>query len=104
MSRTTIPDQMIEHLLPEGWVKEHRFHSVRRWCFDYAWPEYRVALEVEGGIWTKGRHTRGKGFANDIEKYDEAVILGWRVLRITRDNFNKGRAGQLIERALRIQP
>ena len=104
MSRSKIPDVMIETLLPVGWVKEHRFHPTRLWRFDYAWPTYRVALEVEGGIWTGGRHTRGKGFANDIEKYDEAVILGWRVLRITRSHFNKGRAGELIQRALRIQP
>ncbi len=63
-------------------VREHRFHPVRRWRFDYAWPEQRVALEVEGGVWTGGRHTRGAGFLGDIEKYNAAVVAGWRVVRV----------------------
>jgi hypothetical protein len=63
-------------------VREHRFHSVRRWRFDYAWPEQRVALEVEGGVWTGGRHTRGAGFVGDMEKYNAAVVAGWRVVRV----------------------
>lgn len=63
-------------------VREHRFHAVRRWRFDYAWPEQRVALEVEGGVWTGGRHTRGAGFVGDMEKYNAAVLAGWRVVRV----------------------
>ena len=64
-----------------GFVTEHRFHPDRGWRFDFAWPVERVALEVEGGIWVGGGHNRGKGFAKDIEKYNQAVVLGWRVLR-----------------------
>lgn len=45
-----------------GWVREHRFHPARRWRFDFAWPELLFAVEVEGGIWTGGRHNRGSGF------------------------------------------
>ena len=63
-------------------VREHRFHAVRRWRFDYAWPQQRVALEVEGGVWTGGRHTRGAGFLGDLEKYNAAVLAGWRVVRV----------------------
>ena len=63
-------------------VREHRFHPVRRWRFDYAWPGEKVALEVEGGVWTGGRHTRGAGFVADIEKYNAAVLAGWRVVRV----------------------
>lgn len=63
-------------------IREHRFHAVRRWRFDYAWPEQRVALEVEGGVWTGGRHTRGAGFVGDLEKYNAAVVAGWRVVRV----------------------
>lgn len=62
-------------------VMEHRFHDKRRWRFDFAWPEYKVALEVEGGVWVGGRHTRGSGFVKDIEKYNEAACLGWRIIR-----------------------
>ena len=66
--------------LPEP-VAEYRFHT-RRWRFDYAWIAQRVALEVEGGAWVRGRHTRAKGFLADCEKYATATALGWRVLRV----------------------
>lgn len=62
---------------------EVRFHA-RKWRFDYAWmAPYMVALEVEGGVWTGGRHTRGSGFVKDMEKYNSATALGWRVVRVT---------------------
>lgn len=64
-------------------VREHRFHGTRRWRFDYAWPAQMVALEVEGGVWTGGRHTRGAGYLGDVDKYNEAALLGWLVLRCT---------------------
>lgn len=66
-------------------VPEHRFDEVgkRRWRFDYAWPDQKVAVEVEGGIWTSGRHTRGKGFLEDMTKYNAATAQGWRVFRVT---------------------
>lgn len=64
-------------------VREYRFHPKRKWRFDYAAVQHKVALEVEGGVWTQGRHTRPKGFLNDIEKYNTATLLGWRVLRVT---------------------
>lgn len=66
-------------------VTEFRFAEGRRWRFDFAWPEQRVAVELEGATWTRGRHTRGAGFAADCAKYNEAVALGWRVLRYTAD-------------------
>lgn len=44
-----------------------------------------IAVEIEGGSWINGRHTRGKGYRNDCEKYLEAAILGWTVLRFTSD-------------------
>jgi hypothetical protein len=65
--------------LPEA---EHRFCE-RRWRFDYAWPAQKVALEVEGGIYTRGRHVRPKGFLNDMKKYNRATVLGWRLVRCT---------------------
>lgn len=62
---------------------EYRFHPTRRWRFDYAFPAQKVALEVEGGVWTRGRHTRGAGFLKDAEKYNAAAVLGWRIIRVT---------------------
>lgn len=62
---------------------QYRFHPVRRWKFDRAWPDAMVAVELEGGIFTRGRHTRGKGFHNDCDKYNAAQLAGWVVLRYT---------------------
>lgn len=68
-------------------VSEFVFALPRKWRFDYAWPDSHVALEVEGGIWTGGRHTRGAGFLKDIEKYNRAAELGWLVLRTSPANL-----------------
>lgn len=62
---------------------EYRFHPTRRWRFDYAWPEQKVALEQEGGVWSGGRHTSGAGFMKDCEKYNTATVMGWRIIRGT---------------------
>jgi very-short-patch-repair endonuclease len=53
----------------------------RLWRFDYAWPDSKIALEIEGGVWIRGRHTSPKGFIKDMEKYNAASILGWRIIR-----------------------
>jgi len=60
-------------------VREYKFHTKRRWRFDFAWPSQKIAVELHGGIFTNGRHTRGQGFLNDREKINEAIILGWKV-------------------------
>ena len=80
-------------------VEEHRFCK-RRWRFDLAWPDRKLAVEIEGGTWSHGRHTRGKGFAMDCIKYNEATLLGWCVLRVTTGMVNDGSALQYVERAL----
>ena len=49
-------------------VAEHRFAPPRRWRFDWAWPDHMLALEIEGAVWTGGRHTRGAGYLRDMEK------------------------------------
>ena len=60
---------------------EYRFDPERRWRFDFAWPSLRIAVEIEGGVWIRGRHVRPVGYLADLEKYNRAVVLGWRVLR-----------------------
>lgn len=64
---------------------EYRFHPVRRWRLDIAFPKYKVAVECHGAIWRSGRHTRGGGFKNDREKMNEAALLGWLVLELVAD-------------------
>lgn len=60
---------------------EYVFHPTRKWRFDIAWPKFRLALEVEGGLFVRGRHSRGAGILKDFEKYNAATVLGWRILR-----------------------
>ena len=85
--------------LPEP-VRELVFAPPRRWRLDFAWPEAWVAVEVDGGTWSGGRHVRGAGIEADCEKVSEAAVLGWRVLRVTGDMVRSGRAVMLVGRAL----
>ena len=81
-------------------VKEFKFHPVRKWRFDYAVPEHKIDLEVEGGVWTGGRHTSPKGFLGDIEKYNTATLMGWRVFRTTPDDLYKKKTLDLMKSAI----
>ena len=69
---------------------EYVFAAPRRWRFDFAWRRQKLALEVEGGIWIAGRHSRGKGMLADMTKYNAAAIRGWRVLRCTPSTLISG--------------
>ena len=62
---------------------EWRFDAVRKWRFDLAWPGKRIGMEVDGGVWSGGRHVRGAGFEKDCEKCNAATLAGWRVYRVT---------------------
>lgn len=93
-----LPDDLIWKAfgLPDP-TPEYRFHPKRKWRFDYAWLSYRVAVEIEGGIWTGGRHTRGLGFMKDMEKYNAAAALGWRIFRFTPKELRDGVVQQMMK-------
>lgn len=92
---------MLKHArLPEP-TREVVFHPERKWRFDYAWPALMIALEVEGAVWIEGRHTRGSGFLKDMEKYNAAAVLGWRVLRCTPDTLTKPATETMLRRVLK---
>lgn len=83
-------------------VREWRFAApARAWAFDLAWPEARVALEVDGGAFSGGRHTRGAGFREDQHKTNAAALLGWRVLRILPEALGKPETAAMAAQALR---
>ncbi|MCE7567549.1 endonuclease domain-containing protein [Aliivibrio fischeri] len=86
--------------LPEP-DKEVRFHPVRKWRMDYAWPDLKIALEVHGGHHSNGRHVRGAGFAEDRAKMNEAQLLGWLVLEVTTDNIKDLRTW--LEKAIELR-
>jgi hypothetical protein len=81
---------------------EYRFaaNEGRRYRFDGAYVLQRLGIEVEGGIWANGRHTRGPGYDEDCRKYSLAAALGWRVVRCTDGMILDGSAVELIARAL----
>lgn len=79
--------------------RETRFDPPRKWRFDFTIGE-DLAIEVEGGTWQAGRHTRGSGFEQDCEKYNRATLLGWRILRFTTRMIEDGRALKTIEEAI----
>ena len=94
--------------LPEP-RREYRFHANRQWRFDLCWKSQLVACEVEGGIWMKTESGYSKGhahpdrFEKDCEKYNEAALYGWTLLRVTPDMIRDGRALAWLERALLIE-
>lgn len=73
--------------------KEYRFHPERRFRFDYALPDYQIAIEIQGGTWTRGKHVRGKGYERDCEKLNLAQSMGWRVLWYTPQMIENDLAG-----------
>ena len=83
-------------------VEEHKFHPTRKWRFDYALIYAKIAIEVEGGVWSNGRHTRGKGFLGDMEKYNEATSMGWRIIRVTPDSLISNNTLRLIDNTLKL--
>lgn len=85
----------------KGWLAEYRFDPKRRWRADFAFLEARLLVEVEGGIWSGGRHTRGEGFEHDAEKYNAMTIQGWKLLRFSTGMVHDGIAIKTILDALR---
>lgn len=82
-------------------VTEYRFHPERRWRADFAWPEKKLLVEVDGAVYTRGRHTRGKGFENDCEKTNTATLMGFRVLRFSTGQVTSGMAIDMLIEALK---
>lgn len=82
-------------------VAEHRFHHTRMWRFDYAIPSHRIAIEIDGGVWIEGRHNRPKGYIADLDKFNNAAALGWRVLKFTPQQQFTMKALRLIQATIK---
>jgi very-short-patch-repair endonuclease len=86
--------------LPEPQT-EVRFHKTRKWRFDLAWPDKMIAVEIDGAIWVRGRHSRGAGMEADNEKINEAQRLGFRVFRFSTGQVTSGDAITFLEQVMR---
>ena len=78
--------------------QEFEFHPKRKWRADFHLVGKKILVEVEGGIWSRGRHTRGKGYLGDLEKYNAATMMGFQVIRFSTDQVKSGHAIQQIEK------
>lgn len=86
-------------------VPEREFHFAapeRRFRFDFAWPQAMIALESEGGSWSKGAHTRGGHFLSDMTKYNLAALKGWRVFRTVPGQLVQWEVVRMIGKALGV--
>ena len=77
--------------------QEFQFHKTRKWRADFHIKNTKLLIEVEGGIWSGGRHTRGKGYIGDMEKYNAATMMGYQVLRFSTEQVTSGFAIKQIE-------
>jgi very-short-patch-repair endonuclease len=85
--------------LPEP-VTEYAFAPPRKWRFDLAWPDRHIAIEVDGGTWTGGRHVSGTGYERDCIKLNMAAELGWTVYRYTSGMVLSDEAIMQLERVV----
>ena len=86
--------------LPEP-TFEFRFHPTRKWRYDCAFVEHKILLDVQGGIWMQGKHTRGAGYENDCRKLNAAILMGYRVLHYSPGMIESGEALADLERILK---
>lgn len=77
--------------------QEYKFHPERKWRADFYITGTNILIEVEGGIWSGGRHTRAKGYLGDLEKYNAAAVMGFTVLRFSTEQVKSSLAIKQIE-------
>jgi very-short-patch-repair endonuclease len=111
MKRKTEADLCMEHVLTElglAYITEASFCQ-RKWRFDFAITDllldsrcipHKLAIEIDGAVHSRGRHTRGTGFVADMEKLNFAAIYDWHVLRFTPQQVLDGTAKEVIKRWL----
>lgn len=90
------------HKIPTP-MAEYKFNPKRKFRFDFAWPDYLFAVEIEGGIWINGRHNTGIGFENDCIKYQDGILLGWDIYRVTGGMIKSGMAINTIKTILEMK-
>lgn len=88
--------------LPEPQRQYYWARPERMFRSDFAYPEARILLEVQGGIWAAnpGRHNRGSGYEDDLRRSNIAVLLGYRLLAFSERMIKDGTAVQTIDKAL----
>lgn len=83
--------------MPYEWRAEYKIVPERKWAWDFACGELRLAVEIHGGIHIGGRHTRGAGFQRDREKMNAGIVAGWATLEFSTEDVLRGRAEKTIK-------
>lgn len=102
VASNSLSDEFVElwsQLGGEELQREYRFAPPRRWRFDFALPEKKIAIEINGGVWSNGRHVRGRGYLKDREKINTAQALGWRVFELGTGQVTVDFVRQILETA-----
>jgi hypothetical protein len=96
--------QLRAHRLDAGMCRQYRPFAEIGYLFDFAWPDLdpQVFVEVQGGIWTAGAHTRPQGVLRDMDKANRANLAGACLLQVSADDIKSGRAIELIRQALAL--
>ena len=109
--------QIVDLLKAEGIdaITEHRFAAelvggtgkglrqrlkdanLKDWRFDIAILEYKIAIELDGAVFTSGRHSRGLGVISDMDKINAATVNGWKVLRFTHTNHKHSEIVKMVK-------
>jgi len=76
---------------------EYQFHQPRLWRFDFCWPSVRLAVEIESSV----HRIRGR-FARDLDKYNQAALDGWKLLRYTAKMVHSAEAIDTVKRVLGV--
>lgn len=92
---------LLEKRCGQDWVAEHKFHPVRKWRMDYACPALKICIEIDGGIFIGGRHSRPIGMLKDNEKFNTAASMGWVVLKFTPQQKNKFETFDIVTETIR---
>lgn len=96
--------------LKQNYSREYHFHATRNWRFDFALPDCMLAIELEGGIHPfyqnrkdgsrhlvrGGGHTTGPAYQDNLDKYNQATVLGWALLRFSVNDVTTGKAKPII--------
>lgn len=95
--------KIYDSLFGGEWWAEWSFHPDRKWRFDYALPDLKIAIEVDGGVFTGGRHSGGVGQVKDMEKCNHAASLGWLVFHIIPDEMYDMQFRKLVQNAIEMR-
>jgi very-short-patch-repair endonuclease len=103
--RTPIEEEMARQLREAGlseFRRNARFVAGRRYEADFWFPELRLALEVDGGVFLpRGGHTSGVGYTNDRERDVEATLQGILTVRYTSEQVKSGYAIETFQQIYR---